>query len=327
MGGAGQGDGALVERQAVETRPEFRRESFQPVERPFLLEGQRVALQRRRGAEDAGAAAGAFLVVPGMRGGIGAEEEFRIARGRGLAQRGAVVPALGHRQAIGVRAHAALEQGIAVEAQVMRRDRRRDVRPGVADELHRVRRGDMLQHHLKPRKVPQQRRQHLLQERRLAVEDVDVGRGRLAVDQQRQADGLHPLQHRADVGDVGHPGIGIGGGPRRIELAGGEHALRVTGGNFVRIDPVGEIGGHQRREAAARRQCREDAVAVGLGRGDGGHRGHQVRHDDRPRELARREIRDQRQHGVVAQMQVPVVRLPKGEVVGRRGGRHRGGLL
>ena len=54
---------SFVERKAVETRPELRCERFEPVERAFLFKCQGVALKRCRRAEDAGAAAGAFLFV------------------------------------------------------------------------------------------------------------------------------------------------------------------------------------------------------------------------------------------------------------------------
>ena len=55
-----QGDGAFVERQAIEAGSE-------PVERAFFIEGERVTLQRRGGAKDAGTAAGVFLVLLQVR--------------------------------------------------------------------------------------------------------------------------------------------------------------------------------------------------------------------------------------------------------------------
>ena len=87
VGYALQGDGAVIERQTVEAWAEFRGEPLQLVERPFLVEGERVALQRRRRAEDAGTATSAFLVVPRVRRGIGPEKEFRTAGNRSPAQR------------------------------------------------------------------------------------------------------------------------------------------------------------------------------------------------------------------------------------------------
>jgi hypothetical protein len=49
-----------------------------------------------------------------MRGGIGAEEEAAIARGRSSPQRQAMALALGDRQAVVVRLDAADEDGVAL---------------------------------------------------------------------------------------------------------------------------------------------------------------------------------------------------------------------
>ena len=49
------------------------------------------------------------------------------------------------------------------------------------------------------------RGEHAIDEDRLAIEDVDVGIGDLAMDEQRHADPLHRLERRmkrADVGDA-----------------------------------------------------------------------------------------------------------------------------
>ena len=56
---------------------------------------------------------------------IGAEEEARVAGDGSGAQRQAMLLALGDRQAVIVRPDAADQDGIAVEDQVMGRDRRR----------------------------------------------------------------------------------------------------------------------------------------------------------------------------------------------------------
>lgn len=60
-GGAFEGDGAGVERQAIKGRAEFTRKAFEFVERTFLLEGPCIAFEREGGVVDAGAAAGGFL--------------------------------------------------------------------------------------------------------------------------------------------------------------------------------------------------------------------------------------------------------------------------
>ena len=99
----------LVERQAVETRPVLGGEGFEPVERALLLEHRRIGFEREGRVEDAGAAAGRFLGLDRVRGAVGAEEEFRRARGGGAADRQPVPLALRHRQAISMRAQAAVE--------------------------------------------------------------------------------------------------------------------------------------------------------------------------------------------------------------------------
>ena len=117
-----QRDSSFVERQAIEARTKLRREGLQPVERTFLIEGKRVAFQCHRGAEDAGTAAGAFLVLLLVRRGIGTEKEFWITRNRGLAQRGAMMSAFCNWQAVCMRPQPAFEQRITLDAQMMRGD-------------------------------------------------------------------------------------------------------------------------------------------------------------------------------------------------------------
>jgi hypothetical protein len=53
--------------------------------------------------------------------------------------------------------------------------------------LRRLARGDVLEHHLQRREVAPQRLHHAVDEHRLAVEQVDLGVGHLAVHQQQQA--------------------------------------------------------------------------------------------------------------------------------------------
>jgi len=65
-----------------------------------------------------------------------------------LDQRLAVLLAFQNRQAVVVRADATHEKRVAVHEQVVRGDRRRDVRTGDLDVLHRVSSGDVLEHDL-----------------------------------------------------------------------------------------------------------------------------------------------------------------------------------
>src|SRR4051812_14808255 len=95
--------------------------------------------------------------------------------------------ALGDRQAIEVRTDAALEDRVAIVAEMMRRDRTTHAAGVGFDEGHALFRGDVLQHDFQSWMALDQRREHLVEEHRLAVEDVDVGIRHLAMDEERHA--------------------------------------------------------------------------------------------------------------------------------------------
>ena len=73
------------------------------------------------------------------------------------------------------------------------------MRAGIAHIVRGFACRDVLHHDAQLGKVAPQRNQLLVDEHRLAVEQVDVGRGDLAVHQQQQAFALHGLEHRIDV--------------------------------------------------------------------------------------------------------------------------------
>ena len=181
---ARQRDRPLVDRQAVEARAVERREGFEPVERAFFVEHGRIGFERERRVEDAGAAARRFLGFDRVRRAVGAEEEFGRAGRRRLADREPVLLALGDRQAVSVGPKPAGEQGVAVDHQMLRRDRRRDSgRRGVRRSRAASCGRDMLEHDLAAAgKSLDQRAEDAVDEHRLAVEDVDVGIGDFAVD-------------------------------------------------------------------------------------------------------------------------------------------------
>src|SRR5690606_40591961 len=99
---------------AIECRTVQRSESLEPIKRILLLEHLCKAGDRVRRIEDASAATGAFLQRIDMRRGVGAEEECPLARSRSGAQRQAVLLALGHRQAVVVRANATDKNRVAI---------------------------------------------------------------------------------------------------------------------------------------------------------------------------------------------------------------------
>ena len=92
-----------------------------------------------------------------------------------------------------MRADAAVEHRIAVQDQVLWRDRRGDVRTAGVDEVHRVGRRNMFEHNLQRGEVADEARQDALDKHRLAVEDIDVAVGHFAVHEQRHPDPLHCL--------------------------------------------------------------------------------------------------------------------------------------
>ncbi|PAV69340.1 hypothetical protein WR25_22857 [Diploscapter pachys] len=82
------------------------------------------------------------------------------------------------------------------------------------------------------------------------------------------------------------------------------------------IDTVGQIAGHQRREAATVADRCQDPLPIGLRCRDARHRRGQVRHHDRPSELPRGMPCDLRQHRAIAQVNVPVVGAADGQAIG-----------
>src|ERR1700684_3090706 len=122
-----QRDRAFVQRQAVETGAVLRSEGLKAIERVFFLEDGCIAFEREGGVEDAGAAAGGFLALDRMGGAVGTEEEFGRAGGGGAADGETVGLALGDGEAIEVRADPAGEEGVAVDVEMVGRDRGGDV--------------------------------------------------------------------------------------------------------------------------------------------------------------------------------------------------------
>ena len=172
-------------------------------------------------------------------------------------------------------------------------DRRRDVRPGGGDELPP--RGAVV---MCSKTIPQvgqaggEGREDAVDEHRLAVEDVDVRVGDLAVDEERHPGGGHRLEDRHDPGDIGDAGGGVGRRVRRVELDRGQHMIAMPGDQVGGVAGVGQVGGHQRGEAGPRGG--DHAVAIRRGERRRRHRHLEVGHDDRAGELARGERCDRR---------------------------------
>ena len=260
-----------------------------------------------------------------MRRAVGAEKERGVARGRGAAQGAAMRLALGDRQAIEMRPDAALKDRIAVDDQMMRGDRRRQIEAAILDIADRLLGRDVLEHDAQFRQPAAQGVEHALDKHRLPVENIDFGIGHLAMDQEGHADRGHALQHRHHPIHVGDPVRGMRRRMRRVELDRGEHALLMAARHLGGIGRVGQIAGHQRREIRALRERRQNPLAIAARRRDIGHRRHQIGHDDRARELARGPRQDRPQHRAVAEMDMPIVRPADRDRVGSwRHRQHRG---
>ena len=279
----------------------------------LLAEHLGIALERIGRVVDAGAAAAALLGVAQVGGRIGAQEKLRIAGGGGLAQGQAVQLAFGHRQAIHVGPQSPLEQGVAVDVQVVGGDGGCQVARPRLHELHRLSGGDVLQHHLQGWMPLQQGLEVALDEHRFAIKDVNGGIGHLPVNQQGHADALHAGEHWRDVRQIAHARVGVGGGTGRVELRCGEHSRCKAPLQLIGCDCFGEIGRHQRREpgrglrSGAALQRLQDAIAVGAGLRHCGDRWFEVGHHDRPRKLGCGVPHHGLQQSFIAQMHVPIV--------------------
>ena len=210
-----------------------------------------------------------------------------------------------------MRTDAAGEDRVAVEQQMVRGDRGRDVRTGRAHELRGFGGGDVLEHHLEPGEAPHQRRQRALDEDALAIEHIDLRPGGLAMHAQHHAELFHALEHRIDLVDRGDAGVGVGRGTRRVELACNDVTTVPGAIDLVRGQVVGQVQAHQRLETGALRSGK-DALAIGQrlrGRGD---RRLEVGHDQRATETRGGVRHDRLERGIVAHVKVPVVRTDKG---------------
>ena len=257
--------------------------------------------------ENAGAAAGRFLGVLRVRRAVGAEEEARVVAGRRFEQRLAVVLALEHRQAVMMRPDAAFEHRIAIQQQVLRRDRRGDARARALHELRGRARRDVLEHDLQVRHAFDDAAQHAVDEGVLAVEHVDAALGDFAVHLQHEPVLGHRFERGPDLLDRGHAGVGVRRRARRVELGADDEAAGLRLADLVGRRAVGQVQRHLRLECQAGRDRCEDACPIRGERGRGRHRRLQVGHHQRAAELPCREGQHGRQLRAVAQVQVPVV--------------------
>ncbi len=278
-----------------------------------------VQLDGREGCVAAGATACGFLGVLRVRRRVGAQEKLAVAAGGGVQQGDLMGIALEDRQAIEVRTNTANQHVIAVVQQVMRGDGRADVSRSLVDELHGIGGGDVFEHHFECRETLDHAAHVFVDKDFLAIEHVDVAAGHFAVDQQRHANFGHRFEHREDLVDTGHAGVGVGGGAGRVQLGGVHEAAGLGGADVFGLSDVGEVKHHQRLEAAALRASGEDALTIGIGLLRVAYRRHEVRHDDGAAKGARNVSDGMGQNGAITKMDMPVVGAQEGQAVGHWG--------
>ena len=154
--------------------------------------------------------------------------------------------------------------------------------------------------------IAAQRDELLLDERGLAVEQVDVAAGDLAMHQKQHAGFLHGFEGGVGLAQVGHASVAVGGGTGGVEL-GGDDARSLGAPDFFRRQVVGEIQRHQRLKLHTGWHGGQYAGLVLQRLLRRGHGRAQVGHDDRAAELGGRVRHDGVQGRAVAHMQVPVV--------------------
>ncbi len=200
---AHQRDRTGVRLQAIEVGAAKRRKRFELWESAGLLKGFGIQLNGRVRREHPGATAGVLFGMPGMGCAVRAEEETRIVAGGRFEQRLPVMFAFQHGQAIQVGTNAALEHGIAVEQQMLRRQRGAHVFAPAPDELDGGPRRDVFEHDFEAREAFDNGHQHFVDEPGFAVEDVDIRRRHFTMHLQHEATGFHRFEGRIDPGDGG----------------------------------------------------------------------------------------------------------------------------
>ena len=201
---------------------------------------------------------------------------------------------------------------------MLRRDRRGHARADAAHELHAVPCRHVLEHDAQPREAPHEAGEHAIDEGGLAVEDVDVRVGHLAMHQQRQIMRLERRERGINLVDRGNARIGVRRRARRVILDGVHEPARLGASDLGGAGIVGQVQRHQRREARAGGQRSENALAVGRGKCRRRHRWSEVRHHDCAREPCCAVTDDGGERRAVAQVQMPVVRASQRQLHRRR---------
>src|SRR5580692_2620992 len=103
-------------------------------------------------------------------------------------------------------------------------DRGGYARARAAHELHRLARGDMFEHNSQSRPALAQRRQHALDEARLAIKHVDAGVGDFPVHLQWHVERTHGIPNALEALQIRDRSVRMRRGARRVELAADDRA-------------------------------------------------------------------------------------------------------
>ena len=206
-----------------------------------------------------------------------------------------------------MRPQSAVENGIAIQQQVLRCDRRGNSLARGPHELRGSARRDVLEHDLETGDTIHDATEHFLDEGLFPIEHVDLRFGDLTVHLQDETRLGHRFECRPDLLDRGHACIGVRRRTRRVELCTDYKTALLRRKYFFRRGAVRQVERHQRLETQPGGQRSENSRAVFAECRRGRHRRLQVRHHDGARKLSGRERQHRRQVLAIPQVQVPVV--------------------
>ena len=170
--------------------------------------------------------------------------------------------ALQNRQAVVMWANTTRKNRVAVVEQVMCSNRGCRVSTRLRHILRRLFCGDVLEHDFEFREITAQRNKLLLDEHRLAIKQINLAAGDLAMHEQQDAFALHRLQGFVGLAQIGHARIAVGGRACGIELE-RHHASFFGALDFIGGQVVGQIQRHQRLKLHTLRHRRQNALLVG----------------------------------------------------------------
>ena len=211
---------AGIARQAIEIRAVTARRSLELSSAPAASKASAYSSMPACAEKMPAQPQARFLGAARVRRAVGAEEEARAAAGHGAQQRRAIGFRLEHRQAVVMRAHAAREQRVAVHQQVLRGDGGGDAGAARLTRTRTAARVVMCSNTM--RRLgwrSRERRQHLIDEARLAIEHIHLGSVTSPCTCSTIDSSAMRSSTASSVAHVRDAGVRVGGGAGRIEFA------------------------------------------------------------------------------------------------------------